>query len=152
MNCWAILFCNKCWITDLSPCFQQFDPHSVYLLFYFFKEKPVRNWLTHFGYGYTQFLLGWISETTHSLFWKSVSIWKIIHVTVQVPFFIKTILFSIITIYVRESTLQHLQNLCIFTHIRRNTYAVSHGVTDRKNGALHGEPRWSLWNRLKLIH
>lgn len=143
MNHGSILFCNKWWIIDLSPCFQQFDPHSVYLLFYFFfKEKPARNWLTYFGYGYAQFHLGWISETTHIFVLKDcVSIWKITYIIIQVPFFIKTILFSIITIYGGK----HSTAPAKFTHITRNTCAVSHGVTDRKNWALHTEPRWAAY-------
>lgn len=147
MNCWAILFCNKWWIIDLSPCFQQSDLHSVYLPFYFiFKEKPARNWLTYFSCGYAQFHLGWISETTHFLILKDwVSIWKNnIHYGTG-AFFHWDHSFPHHYHLWGKNPLQHLENLFIFTHITRNTYAVSQGVMDRKNGALHSEPRWAAY-------
>lgn len=91
-----------------------------------------------------QFHLGWISETTHFFILKDcVFVWKITHITVQVSFFIETILFSIIIIYESGSTPHHLQNLHIFTHITKNAHAVSQDLTDGKNGALYWELRWA---------
>lgn len=131
MNCWCILFCNKWWIIYLPPCFQQFDTLCVLAISFHLQRKATKELIDT--------LQLWLCTVSSRMDFRDHTLSYFERLSLYLKnnrhcctgdFFSLKSFFS--PSFMGESTHQHKQNLCIFTCITRNIYAVSQGMMDMR--------------------